>query len=131
MTAPRKPFGRRNLPEIEPPPPVLHAPEGLGGPEPHPPRRLRSLAVVLTGFGLIALIGVWQAQKNRCAEDDSNTANCNSSGHGGGGHGGGFVGGAGGSNASGGADAEGAHGAAFGGFGGTGEGGAHGGGGGE
>ena len=59
----KKPFGRRSLPEITPPAPVLGAPDGLGGPEPLPPRRLRSFAVALTAAGLAALAALWLTQR--------------------------------------------------------------------
>ena len=79
----RKTFGRRNAPEIKPPPPILDAPQGLSGPEPLPPRRLRSFVVALTAAGLAALTGLWLTQRNRCSNDDWNDTTCRSSGSGG------------------------------------------------
>jgi hypothetical protein len=118
-----KPFGRRNLPEIKPPPPVLGAPNGLGGPEPLPPRRLRSFAVALTAAGLAALAGLWLIQRDRCDKDEWSDTTCRSGGHGGGGgtHFGIFHGWGGGQGTTPSAP----HGASFGGFGGTGASGVH------
>jgi hypothetical protein len=134
MPTPPKPFGRRAPPEIKPKPPAFHAPQGLGGPEPNDPRRLRSLVIVLTVIGLGTLATLWLTERNRCQEDDADAA-CHATGHGGGGGhgaGGSYGGGSGGSTADAGANSsEGSHGAAFGGFGGTGEAGAHSGGGGH
>jgi hypothetical protein len=98
---------------------VFHAPQGLGGPEPHDARRLRSIAVFLTTFGLATLAGLWLVESVRsCPDDDPDAACQNSSGHSSGGHSSARHGGSGS-----------VHGAtSFGGFGATGEGGAHGGG---
>ncbi len=115
---PRKTFGKRGPPpEIRPPAPVYHAPEGLGGPAPHDSRRLRSTAVFLSVWGVATLGGLWLVGARACQDDDPN-APCHASGHGGGGHG--FYSSGGGGSA---------HGVSFGGFGGTGASGAHGGGG--
>ena len=129
MAIPPKTFGRRNLPQkkIEPPPIVYHAPQGLGDDkESYEPRRLRSIAVIIGGWGLTTISGVAVLEAIRhsqCRRADPNnpdaTADCRS----GGGHGGGgghysFFGGSGSSE----------HSVAYSGFGATGESGAHGGG---
>jgi hypothetical protein len=124
MTEPRKVFGKRNLPEVNPPPPVMTAPGGLGDESPLSPRRLRSTAVVISAAGLIALAGYWLATKKSCKEEDWSGETCrSSSGHGGGAHFGFFRH----WGSSGGATSSGPHGASFGGFGSTGASGVHGG----
>ncbi len=127
--SPPKDFGRRNpRPVIEPPPVVLHAPQGLErDTPPHDRRRLRSVAVFLGVFGLATVGGVAMVEAIRAANqckkadpDDWNAPDCRSGGHGGGW---GSYGWGGGSYSSGSRSS-----ASFGGFGATGEGGAHGGG---
>jgi hypothetical protein len=130
MAPPPKPFGQRG---VKPPPIVTHAPQGLpGGPEPHSPLQMRTLAISLgtvgaTALGLFAMTQALRSLDNRqiCAQQDGSNpgaAPCrSSSSHGGGGHGG-FWGSSGSSSAS-------HSSASFGGFGAAG--GGHGGGGGE
>jgi hypothetical protein len=125
MPGPTKPFGRRNPPQqINPPPIVYHAPQGLGGEPPRDRRRLRSLAIILgvCGVGAIGGFAIYQAShKEDCQNADPNNPNapvCHSSS----GHGGGHSGSSGhwyGSSGSG------EHAASFGGFGATGESGVH------
>jgi uncharacterized membrane protein YgcG len=126
-----KTFGHRGPPATKARPPVTHAPQGLGGPEPHDKRRLRSLVVFLTTCGVATIFGLALIDTLRgkpCPAPDPNDwnapkadPNCRSGGHGGGGgHGGWSFGGSSGQSS-----------VSFGGFGSTGAGGAHGGGGGE
>jgi len=124
---PKKIFGRRNAPDITPPATVMNAPEGLGGPAPLPPSRMRSFAVALTAAGLAALAALAFTQRKSCGNEDwsdKTDSPCRSSSSSSGAHFNFFSRSGGGSGTP-----STPHGASFGGFGGTGASGLHAGGG--
>jgi len=78
MTNRANDFGRR---KITPPPIVTHAPQGLaGGPEPPPPRQMRTLAITLglVGAAAIGVFAAAQARNHRADCPPPNGANPNS-----------------------------------------------------
>jgi hypothetical protein len=141
MATPRKEFGKEfGKRNIQPPPVVTHAPQGLdGGPNPLAPTQMRTLVITLGLLGVTA-IGVFAAAQahhrhENCAPPEGSNPNgpaCQSSGSSGG-HGGSgsWSGNSGRSGSSGSSDSSpsGHSSASFGGFGHAG--GAHAGGGGE
>jgi hypothetical protein len=133
MTGAKKEFGKRG---VQPPPVVMHAPEGLPeAPDPLGPRQLRTLTITVGSIGatVLALIAATEALHNfdqRVGCDapqgpDADQSTCRQTQSSGGGHGGGSDSSW---HSSSGSGSGGQH-AAFGGFGGSG--GGHGGGGGE